>query len=150
MLREEDSSYSCIALSSHRKNTNINPKDKNLHDFICILVWSSWGSEPTFMTCRKQEVIDISKCSRKLAVLVGTEEFLENLLTRITGRYALLLSMWKKKNRIATPDAQIGCYYRMDFEVILNKAPSRFHTLDNLKVAAQFISNNSSFWSQLH
>jgi len=31
--------------------------------------------------------------------------------------------------------------FRTDLEAILNKAPSRFYILDNLKVVAQFISD---------
>jgi len=35
--------------------------------------------------------------------------------------------------------------YRADLEIILKKAPSRFHTLDNLEMAAQFTSDYKCF-----
>jgi len=114
---------------------------KSLHDFFMStgLIILNRRTEPIFMDCRRQEIIDIIICSKRLMDLV-TKEFLENPLAW-TNRYILPLNMWWKKNGTTIPNTQTGRAIRADLEAILKKAPSRFHTLDNLEVVAQYTSD---------
>jgi len=63
----EDSRYSWGAMQTPTikgGRANINPKGESLHDFIMRagLKILNRGSEPTFMDCKRQEVIDITLC----------------------------------------------------------------------------------------
>jgi len=86
------------------------------------------------MDYRRHEVIDIAICSRRLTV--DDWKVSGNPLVRISNRYILPSSIWWKKNGIVTPNTQTRGEgdYRADLEAILKKAPSRFHTLDNLEM----------------
>jgi len=61
-------------------------------------------------------------------------------LIRTTNRYILLSSLMdEKRSRNSRYTNWEG--YKADLETILKKAPSRFHTLNNLEVAVQFTSD---------
>jgi len=54
----------CDTNSPHigRGSMNINPRGESLHDFFMStgLIILNRGTEPTFMDCRRQEIIDIT------------------------------------------------------------------------------------------
>jgi len=119
---------------------NINPRDKNLHVFIMStgLTILNRGTESTFMNCRRQKIIDITIYSKKL------------MSGRLKGFWSIL--WFRAQTNILCPQHVVEEWdcnprytnwkdYGADLEVVLKKAASRFHILDNLEVTAQFTSD---------
>jgi len=75
-------------------STNINPRRESLHDFFMStgLIILNRETELTFMDCRRQKVIDITICSRRLIDLVGNWRVFGEL-SGSDHRYILLLNM---------------------------------------------------------
>jgi len=102
----------CDANSHHLGwgSTDINPRGESLHDEVMEtgLTILNRGSKPTFMDCRRQEVIDITLCSRGVAGLVGIGESPMSPMALIIGRCTSTSSTGKRLSGIATPDTPTG------------------------------------------
>jgi len=94
----------------------------------------------TFMDCRKQEVINIIICSRKLTDLVGNwRRVSERTLSGSDHRQIhFVLKHMEEVKWHHNPRCTNWMGYRENLKAILNK--SRFHTLDNLEMT-QFIND---------
>jgi len=99
------------------------------------------GSELTFLDCRIQEVIDITLCSAGMTDLVRDWR-VSNELSGSDHRQAFFSLVHEEEIRWGrNPKHTNWMSYRTDLESILKKAPSSFHTIENLEMAAQFVSD---------
>ncbi|XP_018405655.1 PREDICTED: uncharacterized protein LOC108782006 [Cyphomyrmex costatus] len=119
--------------------SNINPRGESLHKFIMDinLMILNRGTVPTFMDCRRQEVLDITICTEGVADLVrnwrvsGEPSGSDHRQIRYNLRY-MVNKEWGRNPRTTNWEG-----YRMDLEAILKKAPNRFHSEENLEYAAK-------------
>jgi len=135
----------CDANSHHLGwgSTDTNPRGESLHDFVMEtgLIILNRGAEPTFMDCRRQEVIDITLCSRGVAGLVGDWRVSSEPSGSDHRQVHFNLEHTEEAIWGRNPRHTNWMSYRSDLEAILKKAPSRFHTAENLEVAAKYVTD---------
>jgi len=135
----------CDANSHHVGwgSTDINPRGESLHNFVMEtgLTILNRGSEPTFMDCRRQEVIDITLCSRGAAGLVRDWRVSSEPSGSDHRQVHFNLEHTEEAIWGRNPRHTNWMSYRSDLEAILKKAPSRFHTAENLEVAAKYVTD---------
>jgi hypothetical protein len=136
----------CKANSHHEVwgSTDINPRGESLLDFIMRtgLQILNAGKEPTFLDSRRQEVLDITICTRGLAGLVRDWR----VASEPSGsdhrhiRYTLdQIQTEKKWGRNPRQTNWVG--YIADLESQLKKAPTRFYSKEDLEMASQLVSD---------
>jgi len=99
------------------------------------------GSEPTFLDCRRQEVIDITLCSIGMTDLVRNWRVSNEPSGSDHRQVRFNLEHEEEIKWGRNPKHTNWTGYRLDLESLLKKAPTSFHTTDNLEVAAQFVSD---------
>jgi len=134
----------CDANSHHVAwgSTGINPRGEDLHDFVMgsRLVILNRGTEPTFLDCRRQEVIDITICTEGVSELVGDWRVSnepsgsDHRLIGYTIRHSREI-IWARNPRNTNWEG-----YRQELSDRLSKAPTRFHDKDDLDRAAQCLT----------
>ncbi|XP_032685218.1 uncharacterized protein LOC116850721 [Odontomachus brunneus] len=135
----------CVANSQHVGwgSTGINPRGESLHEFVMDskLIILNRGTEPTFMDCRRREVIDLTLCTRGVADLVKDWRVSNEPSGSDYRQLRFALEHREKRNWGRNPRGTNWTSYRKDLGTILKKAPSRFNTKQDLEVASQFVSD---------
>jgi len=138
----------CDANSHHVswRNSNINPRGENLHDFILdkVLIILNRGTEPTFMDTRRQEVIDIIICTKGVSELIGDWRVLDELSGSDHRQIRLTLRQQPTILRRWNPRKTNWDGFRLDLKNRLTTVATIFHTRDNLETAAAYLSNDIS------
>ncbi|XP_072766278.1 uncharacterized protein [Anoplolepis gracilipes] len=135
----------CDPNSHHTEwgRSGVNPREESLHEFIMGsgLIIFNRGIEPTFIDSRRQEVIDITICTDKVAGLIS--DWRVSNKPSGSDHRSIHLSLrhnpdivWSRNPRKTNWEG-----YRMDLKVRLGKAPNKFHNKDDLKMVARFISD---------
>lgn len=130
----------CDANSHHVcwGSSNINPRGVSLHDFILgnELTILNRGTEPTFMDSRRQEVLDITVCTKEVADLVedwrvsDEPSGSDHRQIRLTLRHSVEIQ-WARNPRKTNWEG-----FDRDLGIMLTKVPNRFHAKDQLETAA--------------
>ncbi|XP_032685213.1 uncharacterized protein LOC116850717 [Odontomachus brunneus] len=124
-------------------STGINPRGESLHEFVMDskLIILNRGTEPTFMDCRRREVIDLTLCTRGVADLVRDCR-VSNEPSGSDHRQLRFALEYREKGKWGrNPRGTNWTSYRKDLGTILKKAPFRFNTKQDLEVASQFVSD---------
>ena len=96
------------------------------------------GTEPSFLDSGRQEVMDITICMKHVMNLVRDWR----VFSEPSGSDHRHLKAIQLKEKLGHNSRQTDWMgYRPDLQSQLCKAPSRFHTKENLEVASQYISH---------
>jgi len=107
----------CDANSHHIKwrSMYINSRDMTSSHAQCTMVWilnseSFWivkrRSKPTFINCRRQKIIDITICSKKLINLIGDWKVFGEPSDSDHRQTCFALKHVEEKNGVKTPNTQ--------------------------------------------
>ncbi|XP_032688014.1 uncharacterized protein LOC116852107 [Odontomachus brunneus] len=111
-------------------STGINPRRESLHEFVMDnkLIILNRGMEPTFMDCRRREVIDLTLCTWGMADLVRDWRVSNEPSGSNHRQLRFALEHREKGKWGRNPRNTNWTSYRKDLGTILKKAPSRFNT----------------------
>jgi hypothetical protein len=133
-------SWGCDANSHHevRGSTDINPREESLLDFIMRnrLKILNRGKTPTFLDSRRQEVLDITICTRGSVGLVRDWRIAsepsgsDHRQIRFTLDQIQIEKKWDRNPRQTN-----WAGYKADLESQLKKAPNRFYSKEDLEIA---------------
>ncbi|XP_024874752.1 uncharacterized protein LOC112456449, partial [Temnothorax curvispinosus] len=136
----------CDANSHHLVwgSSNINPRGESLLDFIIStnLQILNRGKEPTFLDSRRQEVIDITLGTRGVVDLVAgwrvSNEPSGSDHRQIRFDLVNLQKdeQWGRNSRKTNWEG-----FKTDLVSRLKNTPTRFHTKEDLEIAASFVSD---------
>ena len=130
----------CDANSHHVGwgSSDINQRGESLHTFVmgAGLILLNRGNTPTFRDSRREEVIDITICTERVSELVRDWRVLDEPSGSDHSRIQFSLRHIVKEKWIRNPRKTDWEGYRKDLKAMLTKAPTRFHTYDNLDTAA--------------
>jgi hypothetical protein len=139
--------WGCDANPHHEVwgSTNINARGESLLDFIMHtrLHILNRGKEPTFLDSRRQEMLDITLCTRGLVGLVRDwKVFNESCGSDHRQIHFTLDQIQIEKKWGRNPGLTNWTGYKADLESQLKKAPNRFYSKEDLEMASQFVSDD--------
>ncbi|XP_011313113.1 uncharacterized protein [Fopius arisanus] len=131
----------CDANSHHQGwgSSNTSTKGDALHDFLIVnnLLLLNREKEPTFMDCRKQEVLDMTICTADLIDLIRDWRVSKERSGSDHGQIRLKLSGRGESIRRRDPTEPDQTGYKKELLLRIQGVPSRFENMEQLEYTAE-------------
>ncbi|XP_072757485.1 uncharacterized protein [Anoplolepis gracilipes] len=135
----------CDANSHHVGwgSSDINSRGESLHDFIMrtSLIILNRGTEFTFQDSRRQEIIDITLCTKRMAGLVTDWRVLNKSSGSAHRQIRLTLCHISEDNRTRNPKRTDWDEYRAALSASLKSVSTKFFNKNDLDAAALFMKS---------
>ncbi|XP_020298130.1 uncharacterized protein LOC109862474 [Pseudomyrmex gracilis] len=135
----------CDANSHHVGwgSTDTNLREESLHDYLMGtgLTILNRGNKPTFLDSRRQEVIDITVCKKRVASLVNDWRVSDEPSGSDHRQIRLTLQQIQQISWVRNPQKTNWEGFRADLKVQLAMVTTSFRTKNNLENVADFLKN---------